>query len=114
MAQMGLCAFRNGKYLMAMNCLADLFMSQRIKELLAQGISSNRFHERDAKQEKLEKKRQFPFHMHIHLDVLEAVHLISAMFIEVENIASGRRKVVGVSRVLVLMFTHVFFLSLDQ
>jgi translation initiation factor 3 subunit C len=94
MAQLGLSAFRTGSYVRGFDCLADLHASQRIKELLGQGIS--RFaHERDLKQEKLEKKRQFPFHMHLNLDTLESVHLIGAMFAEVHNIAVGRRKVIS-------------------
>lgn len=95
MAQLGLCAFRTGHYYQGMSCLADLHQSQRIRELLAQGISSSRYHERDEKQEKIEKKRQFPFHLHMHLDTLETVHLLGAMFAEVENITLGKRKIIN-------------------
>lgn len=78
-----------------MVCLADLHQSQRIKELLAQGISSARYHDRDLEREKKEKKRQFPYHMHLNIDVLESVHLIGAMFAEIDNIAQGKRKVIS-------------------
>lgn len=75
-AQLGLCAFRIGETRQALYCLGDLFQSNKIKELLAQGVSQARFYERDEKQERLEKQRQYPYHMHINLDMLESVHLV--------------------------------------
>jgi translation initiation factor 3 subunit C len=99
MAQMGLCAFRIGAYRQALDCLAELYLSNRIKELLAQGISSSRFSDRDLAKEKLEKLRQYPYHLHMNLDVLESVHLLSAMFVEVPNTAQNgqdnKRKIIS-------------------
>lgn len=95
MARLGVCAFHTANYTDGMACLADLHQSQRIKELLAQGISSFRHNDRDEKQEKIEKKRQMPYHLHMNLDTLESVHLIGAMFAEVENLALGKRRVVN-------------------
>jgi hypothetical protein len=67
-------------------CLMDLYQSKGTKELIAQGTSSRYYGERDLEKEKLEKKRLYPYHMHMSLDMLEAVHLLSAMFIEVPSL----------------------------
>ena len=79
MVTLGLAAFREGKISEAHQCLSEI-CSGRVRELLAQGIISGRFFsgEKSAEQEKAEKS--------INLDLLEACHLISAMFLEVPNL----------------------------
>lgn len=87
LVQIGLCAFRAGLIYEAQNTLSEVCGSGRQKELLAQGIIMQRYSSVSPEQEKLERQRQLPFHMHINLELLECIYLTSSMFLEVPLMA---------------------------
>jgi translation initiation factor 3 subunit C len=87
LVQVGLCAFRKGLVYDAQNTLQEICGSGRQKELLAQGVMIQRFHQVSPEQERLEKQRQLPFHMHINLELLECVYLTCSMLLEIPLLA---------------------------
>ncbi|XP_067935019.1 eukaryotic translation initiation factor 3 subunit C-like [Watersipora subatra] len=112
MVQLGLCAFRKGFIRDAHDCLLEIQSSGRAKELLAQGLLLQRQNERTAEQEKIEKMRQMPYHMHINLELLECVYLVSAMLLEIPYLAAheldSRRRLISKN------FHHVLRISERQ
>lgn len=101
MVQLGLCAFRGGMIREAQSALQDISGTGRVKELLAQGLSLQRYGSASPEQEKLERQRQLPFHMHINLELLECAYLTCSMLLEIPAMASaganpeGRKKVIS-------------------
>jgi translation initiation factor 3 subunit C len=108
LAMLGLCAFKHGEFRASLDALAELHQSNKIKELLAQGVSMNRWQERDLEEEEQHRRRQYPYHQHLNLDALEAVHLLAAMLLEVPNLAlhgtANKRRIL--SRLFRRMWEH--------
>ncbi|KAK2097790.1 Eukaryotic translation initiation factor 3 subunit C [Saguinus oedipus] len=99
MVQLGICAFRQGLTKDAHNALLDIQSSGRAKELLGQGLLLRSLQERNQEQEKVERRRQVPFHLHINLELLECVYLVSAMLLEIPYMAAhesdARRRMIS-------------------
>jgi translation initiation factor 3 subunit C len=99
LVQIGLCAFRAGLFKDSHTSLQEISSTGKIKELLAQGMYVQKNTERTAEQDRLEKARQLPFHMHINLELVECAYLVSAMLLEIPNVAlnvyDSKRKVVS-------------------
>lgn len=102
MTTLGLAAFRIGRIWDAHQCLSEICSGKNHRELLAQGLSNNRYTEKSAEEEKAEKRRQVPYHQHINLDLIEACHLISAMFLEVPNMAAAEEDAASSRRVKII------------
>ena len=76
LVQMGMAAFRLGLIFDCHQYLQEICSYGKIRELLAQGISKY------TQFEKEEKRRILPFHLHIGVEIVEAVYLISAMLLD--------------------------------
>lgn len=78
---LGISAFQNGLFYESQMCLSELCTYGRIKEATGQRIHSRKNMTADQKRE--ERKHLLPYHMHIDLEFVEGLHLISAMLLEV-------------------------------
>ena len=92
LAQYAICSFSNGFWYSSMIILQELYSSNRIKILLAQGYIKAPIDNSTAdqkNQEQLQQSRMLPQHFHINHDLLEASHLLSSLFIEIPNMISN-------------------------
>uniref|UniRef100_A0A914ZZQ8 Eukaryotic translation initiation factor 3 subunit C n=1 Tax=Parascaris univalens TaxID=6257 RepID=A0A914ZZQ8_PARUN len=90
--QLGLCAFRRGLIAEAHHGLSEIQNTQRARELLAQGVPVRPVEQRTFEQDKLDRARLVPYHMHINVDVIECVYLICSMLLEIPRIASQQHE----------------------
>ena len=80
LVQLGVCAFSIGLVQECVSALQDVVGTGKIRELIGQGISKFPVNEKE------ERRRLLPTHMHINTELVDSVHLIAAMLIEVPNI----------------------------
>ena len=71
------------------SALLDIQSSGQAKELLGQGLLLCSLQEHNQEQ-KVERRQQVPFHLHINLKLLEAVYLVSAMLLEIPYMAAHK------------------------
>eukprot|EP01064_Diplonema_japonicum_P033333 TRINITY_DN6528_c2_g1_i1.p1 TRINITY_DN6528_c2_g1~~TRINITY_DN6528_c2_g1_i1.p1 ORF type:complete len:910 (+),score=294.47 TRINITY_DN6528_c2_g1_i1:37-2766(+) len=83
LAQLGLSAFRAGDLNDTLVLLNELCATIRTKEHLAQALVKSR--DKLESEQKAEKAKLIPMHMHINVELLDGVHLIAAMLYEVPS-----------------------------
>ena len=86
--QTGMAAFRLGDMKLSHEILVEIYQNIRFKELLGQGINKNP--EKSQEQEIEEKRRLIPHHMAISLQVLESIHYITSMLIEIPMMSENQ------------------------
>lgn len=101
LVQMGLAAFRLGFITEAHQALNDLCSLSKTKEILAQGVSKM-----SHVVEKEEKRNLLPYHLHINVELIEAVYYICAMLLEIPLIAQDPKE--SGKRVISKLFRKMF------
>lgn len=91
LTQLGMAAFRLGLIEESHDILVEVCQHSRLKELLAQGLA--KMIDKPQEFEREELKRQMPFHMHINLQLLDCIYMLSAMLLEIPNIAENQYSV---------------------
>ena len=90
LTQLGLCATRHGEIELAHILLHEICNQGRHRELLAQGLSQSRNLEKTAEQERSEKRRILPQHLHINIDMIESMYTIASMLLIVPMLVESK------------------------
>jgi len=89
--QIGLSAFRSGLFDECFKVLEHVCQSPKLKESLAQGMSSHTKNQEKTLEEELEEKKRFiPPHLQINLEVLDCVFMTTSMLLEIPNISQNK------------------------
>jgi len=87
LVRVGISGFCTGALQDAFTYLNDIVATRRLRELLAQVGSGSK--DKSQVQDREERRRMMPFHMHISEDMVEAVYLISALILDLPKIAAN-------------------------
>lgn len=98
--QLGLAAFQRGLLKDSYFALQEICSSGRPRELLAQGLQSQKYVERTPEQERTERQRQLPNHMHLSIELIDSVFLTVSMLLEIPQAAAGARRFFRVDKKL--------------
>ena len=86
LAQIGICAFRSGLLKECHSALSEMVGSLKQKDLLAQGTQAGKQYA-VSEAERKDKHTVLPIHMHINLELLEAIQLTVAMLLDIPLLA---------------------------
>jgi len=84
LVQLAICAFRRGMILEAKEILDEICTGTRVKEMLGQTIPKTNGKE--------DRRKLFPYHLHISFETIESIYLMCVMLIEVPFIVSGEKE----------------------
>lgn len=100
--QLGLAAFRDGLISDCYSILGDICGTGRVRELIAQGISKNSANEKE------ERRRILPYHLHINTELIDATYLMTSMLVEIPLIASNDTRNVRYFRKFYEMYKNMY------
>lgn len=84
LVQLAICAFRKGMIYEAKEILDEICTQLKVKEMLGQTMPKTSVRE--------DKRKLFPYHLHISFETVESVYLMCVMLIEVPTIVSGEKE----------------------
>ena len=101
LVQYGLLCFHKGRFQECFDCLGEIFSSNlKPRELIGQSYRQHNalflsvYAEKNI-DERQERLRQLPYHMHINLESIEAVFFLVSFLFEIDNIQDGKKKTQG-------------------